>query len=215
MLNNKEWAAPGSAGLVALAVACFGFFAVLSGTVKPTAVPVLGLWLLGGFVVQISVAIIELRKGIVTGGNVFLFFAAFFMFVGGFEFIFKYLVALNGWPVDFTIDGWLWLPLWISLMLWTLAYLKESPAIMSLVVLLLDVGVFFVTFMDMGVLPRTWAPVAAYFLLGAGVFALWVAAAGIVNNAFGHAVLPMPGPMIKSSTEAAPVIAAEAAGNEA
>lgn len=197
MSEQKGWATPGPAGLVALAVACFGFYAVLSGTVEPTAVPVLGIWLLGGFIVQLSVALIELKSGVVTGGNVFLFFSAFFMFVGGFEFLFKYYAATKGLTIDFTIDGWLWLPLLITLLFWTAAYLKESPAIMSLVVLLLDVGVFFVTFMDMGVLARNFSPVAAYFLLAAGLCALWVASAIIVNTAFGRTVLPMPGPFLK------------------
>ncbi len=197
MSGQKEWATPGPAGLVALAVACFGFYAVLSGTVQPTAVPVLGLWLLGGFVVQLSVALIEMKSGVVTGGNVFLFFSAFFMLVGGMEFIFKYFAAANGWVVDFTIDGWLWLPLLITLLFWTAAYLKESPAIMSMVVLLLDVGVFFVTFMDMGVLARSWSPIAAFLLLGAGICALWVASAIIINTAFGRKILPMPGPILK------------------
>ena len=32
----KEWANPTPAGLVALAVACFGFFALLSGKVEPS-----------------------------------------------------------------------------------------------------------------------------------------------------------------------------------
>lgn len=197
MSEHKGWVSPGSAGLVALAVACFGFFAVLSGTVEKTAAPVLGIWLLGGFVVQIVVALIELRNGHLTGGNVFLFFSAFFMLVGGIEFIFKYYAALNGWPVDFTMDGWLWLPLLITLLLWTPAYLKESPAVMSLVVLLLDVVVFIVTFMDMGKLAHSYAPIAGYLALLAGFGAIWVAAAGILNTAFGKKVLPMPGPILK------------------
>jgi hypothetical protein len=197
MSDHKGWATPGPAGLVALAVACFGFYAILSGTVKGTAAPVLGIWLLGGFVVQISVALIELKNGHLTGGNVFLFFSAFFMLVGGIEFIFKYFVAINGWKVDFTIDGWLWLPLFITLILWTPAYLKESSAIMAMVVLLLDVTVFFVTFMDMGVLGHSYAVIASYFVIVAGCGALYIAAAGILNTAFGKVMLPVPGPIIK------------------
>ncbi len=197
MAEHKGWAPPGPAGLVALAVACFGFYAILSGTVTKAAAPVLGIWLIGGFAIQIVVALVELKEGHTTGGNVFLFFSAFFMLVGGLEFFFKYFVSLYAWKVDFTMDGWLWLPLWITLILWTPAYLKQSPAIMSLVVLLLDVGVFFVTFMDMGKVDHTYAPIAAYFILVAGGFALWVAAAGILNAAFGKTILPMPGPILK------------------
>jgi succinate-acetate transporter protein len=197
MSNTNGWATPGPAGLVALAVACFGFYAILSGTVTKAAAPVLGIWLIGGFVIQFVVALVELRGGHLTGGNVFLFFSAFFMLVGGMEFVFKYYASLYAWKVDFTMDGWLWLPLWITLILWTPAYLKQSPAIMSLVVLLLDVGVFFVTFMDMGKVSHHYSSIAAYFILVAGALALWVAAAGILNAAFGKTVLPMPGPILK------------------
>ena len=197
MSEHKGWANPGPAGLVALAVACFGFYALLSGTVKGTAVPVLGIWLLGGFVVQISVALIELKNGHVTGGNVFLFFSSFLMLVGGMEFIFKFFAAINGWKVDFTMDGWLWLPLFISLVLWTPAYLKESSALMSIVVILVDITVFFVTFMDMGVLNHSYAITASYFVVVAGCGALYVAAAGVLNTAFGKTILPMPGPILK------------------
>ncbi len=195
--HNAGWATPGPAGLVALAVACFTFYAILSGTVESTGAPILGIWLLGGFVVQIAVALIELKNGHLTGGNVFLFFSAFFMLVGGLGFIFKYFAALNGWPVDTTMDGWAWLPLWITLILWTPAYLKESPAVMSIVVLLLDVAVFFVTFMDMGILAHSYAHTAAYFCFAAGVGTLWVSSAGILNAAYKKTVLPMPGPILK------------------
>ncbi|KUG04911.1 gpr1/fun34/yaah family protein [hydrocarbon metagenome] len=197
MSEHKGWATPGPAGLVALAVACFCFYAILSGTVQSTAAPIIGIWLLGGFVVQVIVALVELKNGHLTGGNVFLFFSAFFMLVGGMGFIFKYFAALNGWPLDTTVEGWAWLPLFITLILWTPAYLKESSAVMGMVVLLLDVGVFFVTFMDMGVLAHSWAHTASYFILVAGLGALWIAAAGILANAFGRPVLPMPGPILK------------------
>lgn len=195
--HNAGWAAPGSAGLVALAVACFTFYAILSGTVEATGAPILGIWLFGGFVVQIVVALIELKNGHLTGGNVFLFFSAFFMLVGAFGFTFKYFAAINGWPVDTTMDGWAWLPLWITLILWTPAYLKESPAVMSIVVLLLDVAVFFVTFMDMGVVAHSYAPIASYFCFAAGIGSIWVSSAGILNAAFGKTVIPMPGPILK------------------
>ena len=83
----KEWANPTPAGLVALAVACFCFFAVLTGKVTGAAVPYLGCWLFGGFVVQVIVAILDLKSGNATGGNTFLYFSAFFMLVGGLEMI--------------------------------------------------------------------------------------------------------------------------------
>ena len=101
----KEWANPTPAGLVALAVACFGFFALLTGNVTSAAMPLLGFWLLGGFVIQIVVGVIDIKGGNSTGGNTFLFFSAFFMLVSGSEMIFKFLMANNKVILDAHIDG--------------------------------------------------------------------------------------------------------------
>jgi succinate-acetate transporter protein len=75
--QEKGWANPAPAGLTALAIACFTFYALLTGKVELTALPLLGAWLLGGFIVQIVVGIIEYKEGNLIGGNVFTVFAAF------------------------------------------------------------------------------------------------------------------------------------------
>ena len=101
MSGNSSWANPAPAGLVALAVACFTFYAILTGKVDGTAAPLLGCWIIGGFVVQLIVGLIELMEDAVTGGNIFLFFSAFFMLVGGLEFFVKvYSQKLTGIAVD-------------------------------------------------------------------------------------------------------------------
>ena len=199
MSSNEHgaWASPAPAGLVALAIACFCFYAVLGGKVDHSCIPLLGIWLLGGFFVQVIVAVIELKGGHLTGGNVFLFFSAFFMLVGGLEFIFKYFAASNGWAIDTRIDGWAWLVLWIVLIMWTPAYLKQSPLVMSLVVLALDAGVFFVAFMDLQLISHSYAALTSKFLLAGGILGIYVASAIVLNTAFSKNVLPMPGPILK------------------
>jgi len=62
MSGNSSWANPAPAGLVALAVACFTFYAILTGKVDGTAAPLLGCWIIGGFVVQLIVGLIELME---------------------------------------------------------------------------------------------------------------------------------------------------------
>lgn len=196
MSSNKGWANPSPAGLVALAMACFTFFALLTGKVEHTAIPLLACWLIGGFVVQLIVGIIELLEGNSTGGNVFTFFAAFFMLVGGLEFMVKYFASINGWPIDARIDGWAWLALALALLMWTPAYFK-SPLILCLAVLCLDVAVPIITLVDLHVLPATMAPIAGYFLAITGALGLYVASAIILNTAYNRTILPMPGPFIK------------------
>lgn len=192
----KEWSNPTPAGLVALAVACFGFFAMLTGKVTSAALPLLGCWLLGGFVVQFVVAILDLKSGNTTGGNTFLFFSAFFMLVGGIEMLLKFNMANSQIVLDSHIDGWAWLVLTTALLMWTPAFFK-TPLVLTLIVLALDVALPFITLMDIGILSKSFAVIPAWALLIAGILAIYLSAAIVVNGAFGKEVYPSPGSIIK------------------
>jgi len=192
----KEWANPTPAGLVALAVACFGFFALLSGKVDPSAMPLLGIWLLGGFVVQIVVGLIDLKGGNTTGGNTFIFFCAFFMFVSGLEMIFKFNIANSGIKIDSHLDGWAWAALTLVMYAWTPAFFK-TPALLAVIVFALDIALPFICLTDMGVLPASYKIISAWAFLVAGITGVYLSAAIIVNTAFGKNVYPNPGPIIK------------------
>ncbi|MDR2687484.1 MAG: GPR1/FUN34/YaaH family transporter [Oscillospiraceae bacterium] len=189
-VQAKPWANPTPAGLVALAVACFCFFALLNGFVGKSAMPLVGCWLLGGFAVQLVVALLDLKGGNHAGGNTFLFFSAFFMLVGGLEMFVKYSALAAGTPADTRVDGYAWLALTIAVYLWTPAFFKPF-GLLSLVVLALDVALPFITLVDMQVLPAAFSKVSAYALLAAGVIALYLGAAQVVNTAFGRKVYPV------------------------
>lgn len=198
MSVSKDWANPAPAGLVALAVACFCFYALLSGTVKtPGALPLLGCWLIGGFVVQVIVGLLELKEGALTGGNVFLFFSAFFMLAGGMEMFIKYFASINKWPIDATIDGWAWLVLFIILIFYQFAYFKQSTKVMGILLLVLTISVLFVTFIDIGWMSPAYKPAAAYGLLVTGILGIYQSAAMVLNPAFGRTILPTGTPLIK------------------
>ena len=92
MAHEHSFATPGPAGLGALAVACFGFGAVFLGLVKPGGLPILAAWLFGGCLVQYTTAVMELKDHNVLGGNVFLFFAAFFMLGAALSTLSKFLM---------------------------------------------------------------------------------------------------------------------------
>jgi len=79
MSQEHSFASPGPGGLAALAVACFGFGAVFLGLVDLNGLPLLAAWLVGGCLVQYTTAVMELKDHNILGGNVFLFFSAFFM----------------------------------------------------------------------------------------------------------------------------------------
>lgn len=197
MDEQKKWANPSPAGLVALGVATFAFFAMLSGNVDPSARLFAGIWLLGGFVVQIVVALIDLRMRNVAGGNTFLFFAAFFMLVSGILLIVKWWAAEKGIEIDGRIDGYVWIVLTMSTILWTPAFFK-STKLLTFVILFIDVALPFITLMDLKLIPASFSMIPAIFMLLAGITAVYLAAAIVVNETFGKKVFPMPGPFIKS-----------------
>lgn len=189
---QKEWANPTPAGLVALAVACACFFAMLTGRVEASAMPLIACWLLGGFVVQLIVGLLDLKSGNFTGGNTFLFFSAFFMLVGAFEMVMKYNALAAGTPLDSRVDGYAWAALTAVVFLWTPAFMTKFT-LLSIVVLLLDVALPVITLLDLRVLPKEYATIPAFALLFAGAVAIYLSAAMVVNQAFGRTVYPLLG----------------------
>lgn len=196
MSHGHGPANPGPAGLVALAMACFTFFAVHTNQVEGSAIVLLGIWLIGGFVVQVITGIMELQHGNILGGNIFTFFSAFFMLVTGLELIFKYFAGVYGWAFDGKIDGWAWLALAIALLTWTPGYFK-SPLSLFGVVLALDVAVPVIALMDLHVLPHSLHAVSGPALLIAGIFGLYTAAAVVLNTVYGRTIIPTGSPLIK------------------
>ena len=188
---TKEWSNPTPAGLVALAVACACFFAMLTGRVETSAMPLIGCWLLGGFVVQLVVALLDLKGGNATGGNTFLFFCAFFMLVGGMEMLLKYNALMAGSPLDARIDGYAWCVLTVVLYMWTPAFFAKF-SLLSIIVALLDVALPFIALTDLQVIDKSYGHIAAWALLAAGVVAVYLCSALIVNGAYGRKVYPMP-----------------------
>ncbi len=206
--GSSEWANPAPAGLVALAVACFTFCALNLGLVDAGAIPLLGIWLLGGFIVQLVVAIIELRESNILGGNVFTFFCAFFMFVTGASLLFKFWMSQIGIVLDTRIDGWAWIVLAVTLVTWMPAYVKNSSAPMALVVIVLSlVSVPLTTIKDLGLLtnPETYATISTIIAIGflvAGCLAMYVATGTILNSTMGKEIVPMPGPLFAKKKQA-------------
>lgn len=190
-VQTKEWSNPTPAGLVALAVACACFFALLTGKVEASALPLIACWLIGGFVVQLIVALLDLKGGNNTGGNTFLFFSAFFMLTGGLEMLLKHRAILAGSPLDARIDGYAWLVLTVVLFLWTPAFLTKF-SLLSVVVLLLDVALPFIALTDLGLIPKSFSHISAWALLAAGAVAVYLGAAIVVNSAYNKKIYPLP-----------------------
>lgn len=198
MSGQHHSANPAPAGLIALAVACFTFFAALTGKITVDSYFQMGLWLLGGWLVQTVVAKGEYEHGALTGGNVFMFFSAFFMFVGGTEHIFEYFAHMWGWPTQGLVSGFAWVALTVGLISWTPAYLNDSNKAMALCVICVDIAIVFVTLLKLGIIAgATFSAIAGWFLLFAGILGLYVAAGIILNASFGREVIKLGTPFLK------------------
>lgn len=187
----REWSNPTAAGLVALAVACGCFFAMLTGRVTHDALPLVAAWLLSGFVIQFVVGLLDLKAGSHAGGNAFLFFSGFFMLTSAVGLLLKYSALKAGVPLDARLDGYAWGVLTAVMFLWTPAFFVRF-SLLSLVVLFLDIALPFITLVDLGVLSKDYLHVAAWSLLTSGAIAIYLSAAIVVNTAYGRKVYPLP-----------------------
>jgi hypothetical protein len=199
MSKEHTFVSPGPAGLGALAVACFGFGAVFSGQVGLGGLPLLAAWLVGGGIVQYTVAVMELKDHNMTGGNVFLFFSAFFMFGAALSVLAKYLMlsgVIGTVKPESMVEGFCWMAGAAFLTAVTPSYLK-SPVPLFLIVLLLDIVLWMIVGLDMGQFGPGLKPTIGYLLYAAGWIALYLVAAIVNNNIFGRVVLPTFGTLVK------------------
>ncbi len=198
--HQHSFATPGPAGLGALAVACFGFGAVFLGKVGLGGLPLLAAWLVGGGIVQYTTGVIELKDHNITGGNVFLFFAAFFMFGAALSVTAKFLM-LSGYfgegvkPLSM-VEGWCWMAGAAFLTAVTPAYFK-APVTLTLIVIGLDIALWIIVGLDMGILGASFKPLVGYLLIACGWLGVYTAGAIVNNTVFDKTVLPLPGPFIK------------------
>jgi len=198
MSAEHSFANPSAAGLGALAVACFGFGAVFTGQVEAGGLPLLAAWLIGGGIVQFTVAAMELKDHNATGGNVFLFFCAFFMFAAALSTLAKFLMLTGMLPVKphVVVEGYCWMAGAAFLTAVTPAYLKSAKP-MFILVLLLDIALWMIVFNDLGKLDASLKPVIGYLLYVSGWIGVYMVAALANNTAFGREVVPTFGTWVK------------------
>lgn len=194
---QHSFANPAPAGLIALSLVCFCLFAVLTGRVPAEALPMLACWQMGGFVVQIITGVIELKDHNIAGGNVFTYFAAFFMLTGALQSITKYLFIVNKVPFSVAVDGWAWLVLAIGTTALTPAFLAGSP-FLFLALVTADIAIWAVALGDLAIIggPAAHA-IAAWFLLFTGILGLYIAMGVVLNNTFKKSVIPLGTPIVK------------------
>lgn len=198
MSQGNSFASPAPAGLGALAVICFGFGASFTGKVPVEGMLLLAAWLFGGCLVQIVTSIIELKEGNATGGNIMLFFSAFFMFSTGLGLIAKFVMINMGMAPSVVIEGYLWAGAAGFLTICTPAYAKQN-AIMFILVLVVDVILWMIAGIDTGVLSAAYKHTLGYALFGVGIVGIYMSGAAMVNTVYGKLLLPIPPSVIRQS----------------
>ncbi|PHR61892.1 MAG: hypothetical protein COA43_01600 [Robiginitomaculum sp.] len=197
--DTHAFITPAPAGLAALAVACFGFAAVFMGKVELGGLPILAAWLVGGGIVQIVVALIELKDKNMMGGNIFLFFSAFFMFGAALSTMAKFNM-LSGQIPDIVphsvVEGYCWMAGAAFLTICTPAYLK-APLPLFLIVFIVDFVLWMIVGLDLEILGASFRPYVGYLLMVAGWISLYLAGAIVNNHVFGKTVLPTFGSILK------------------
>jgi succinate-acetate transporter protein len=195
--EQHSFITPAPAVMGALAIACFGFFAILTGRVGHNAIPLLACWAFGGGILQVAAGIIELKDKNLTGGNVILFFGSFFMFATCASLATKYGLSQAGLPMDGRIEGWLWMAGLIFLVGMTPSYLK-APKVLFTLVVLVDIALVLLVCLDLklNVDRALFASVCGWLLLISGCLALYLTAAISTNTNFGRTILPMGKPFV-------------------
>ena len=196
MSQEHLFATPGPSALGAFAVACFGFGAVFLGQVTVYGLPLLAAWLIGGCLIQLVAAVMELKDHNLTGGNVFLYFAGFFMLAAALSTIAKFLMIVNNMKPDPTVEGYLWLAGTGFLVAVTPNYAK-SNLVLFLIVLMADVALLLIALLDLGMIGAAYKPVVGYLLFACGILAIYLIAAISTNTFYGKSVFPLPPPLIK------------------
>jgi hypothetical protein len=198
MAHEHSFATPAPAGLAALAVACFGFAAVFLGKVVPEGLPLLAAWLIGGGIVQYTTAVVELKDHNITGGNVFLFFSAFFMFAAALSVFGKFMMIKFGMKPAVYVEGWCWMAGAAFLTIVTPAYLKGNKIIFFLVVFV-DIVLWLIVMLDMGIAPDPvlFKQLVAWLLIASGWMGIYISGAVLCNTVYGKPIFPLPTPFVK------------------
>jgi succinate-acetate transporter protein len=182
--NNFANAVP--VGLASFACSTIMFFALLTGRVDFSVLPVLGVFQFGILIVQLSCSWICFRNKDLGGASIYMLFSGTALFGGGMEFLGKLSAP--------SLEAWVYLTVAVVLLLWLPGYLK-APATIAIAILFLDLAFFCVAFMDFGAASLT--PIGGYCFLIAAVFAAYSSGALFQMEEFGKVMLPMGKPWIK------------------
>lgn len=182
----NNWANAVPVGLASFACSTIMFFALLTGRVDGSAIPLIGVFQFGILIVQLSCSWICFRNKDLGGASIYMLFSGTALFGGGLEFLGKISAP--------SLEAWVYLVVAVVLLLWLPGYFKAPPTI-ALAITFLDLAFFCVAIMDFGV--PMFALLGGYCFGFAALFAAYSAGALFQFEEFGRPLLPMGTPWVK------------------
>lgn len=196
--SGTTWANPSPAGTISLGFAVMMFFALLTGKVPSDGHIVAGLWLMGAFVIQLAVGLIELNMGSDVGGNIYLWFGSFFCLATGLVFIWEYFAHIYHWPINLTLQGYLWICIWLVMWINWPIFLKKFPKTLGITFSVMNICAPLMALMNLGMISgKVYAPIIGWLMLVAAIPALYTGAAMITNKSLEKEMFPLGAPFIK------------------
>jgi len=204
--GKTNWAMATPAALWVIGASCFGIFAVLSGLIGTglDAVPALSVlcsWLIAAAVAIFICGIIDLARGDILLGTIFVVFAALIFLGGGMSFQTALGLAagsLEAAVAGLALCGWVWLGIGIILLL-LLPSVGRASWSLFLFVLVLAVAVILLAIGLMtGVLPGMGVMTISGYLIGLfGLYTLYVGTVFVTNTVAGAPKLGIGKPLFK------------------
>lgn len=182
MENNQKWASAAPTMTLMFSMLGLMFWAIFVGLLKPEAALLLGVIQVGIFPAYLIGGIILLKEGDGLNGNVFYYFSTYFGLCAGLYNLVTYFAPIYHWAIDPRIMGYFWLCASIMLFGSLLGY-KKVPWVFFSVLFFAALALFILGFTALGLLPLVFNLVAGWCLFIVGIFGLYLAVAGLLENA--------------------------------
>jgi hypothetical protein len=204
--GKTNWAMATPAALWVIGASCFGIFAVLSGLIGTglDAVPALSVltsWLIAAAVAIFICGIIDLARGDILLGTIFVVFAALIFLGGGMSFQAALGLAaesLEAVVAGLALSGWVWLGIGIILLLLLPSVGRVSWSLFLFVLVLAVAVILLAIGLMTGVLPGMGVMTISGYLIGLfGLYTLYVGTVFVTNTVAGAPKLGIGGPIFK------------------
>lgn len=195
MSDHEKVASPSAANLIALSMALFIYWLLLTGKVAGAAALAAGYYVVGCGLIQLIGSIFEFIRGETLVANLILTFSILFLALSGMNLIVEYYKL----PMDPRLSGWITTFLAVVLIVITPAFFK---GIYYLTADLIVIDALLVLFglAQLGVLPLVAILVAGWLCFIGSIISLIIVVATFINTAYEREIIPLPKPKGSSQT---------------